>query len=315
MSLTLRSAEPRRLETDDQLDTRAVVVPRSRKTPKVRTGSISRPGRPSRLVTTVKWAVIVVAISLALGPILYMVGMSFKSPDDILSTRILPSRLAFENWTSAFENWPILTYLRNSIGAATIAVIVSLLVAIPANYAIARLRAGGSQTLGLIVSAYIAPPIVAVIPLFILVRTAGLMDSVVGLGLIEGLMLTPVAVWLLDSFFRAIPAEIDEAASLDGCGPLRTLWSVILPLTAPGIVAVAIIVFILVYNDFLIPLLLTQSVDSQTLPVGIALMQGGREVMFGRMAAASLAGLIPVYLLALFLQKWLICGLTQGSVK
>ena len=190
-----------------------------------------------------------------------------------------------------------------------------VLVAIPANYTIARLRAGGSQTLGLIVSAYIAPPIVAVIPLFILVRTAGLMDSVVGLGLIEGLMLTPVAVWLLDSFFRAIPAEIDEAASLDGCGPLRTLWSVILPLTAPGIVAVAIIVFILVYNDFLIPLLLTQSVDSQTLPVGIALMQGGREVMFGQMVAASLAGLIPVYLLALFLQKWLIGGLTQGTVK
>jgi multiple sugar transport system permease protein len=315
MSLTLRSAETRRLETDAPLDTRAVVVPRSRKAPKVRTGSISRPGRPSPLVTTIKWVVIVVAIGLALGPILYMVGMSFKSPDDILSTRILPSRLAFENWVSAFQNWPILTYLRNSIGAATIAVIVSLLVAIPANYAIARLRAGGSQTLGLIVSAYIAPPIVAVIPLFILVRTAGLMDSVVGLGLIEGLMLTPVAVWLLDSFFRAIPAEIDEAASLDGCGPLRTLWSVILPLTAPGIVAVAIIVFILVYNDFLIPLLLTQSVDSQTLPVGIALMQGGREVMFGQMAAASLAGLIPIYLLALFLQKWLIGGLTQGSVK
>ncbi|MDZ8274834.1 carbohydrate ABC transporter permease [Microbacterium aquimaris] len=315
MSLTLRSAAPRTSESTDQFDTRAVVVPRSRKAPKVRTGSVSRPGRPSRLVTTIKWVVIVVAIALALGPILYMVGMSFKSPDDILSTRILPSRLAFENWVSAFANWPILTYLRNSIGAATIAVIVSLSVAIPANYAIARLRAGGSQTLGLIVSAYIAPPIVAVIPLFILVRTAGLMDSVVGLGLIEGLMLTPVAVWLLDSFFRAIPAEIDEAAALDGCGPLRTLWSVILPLTAPGIVAVAIIVFILVYNDFLIPLLLTQSVDSQTLPVGIALMQGGREVMFGQMAAASLAGLIPIYLLALFLQKWLIGGLTQGSVK
>ena len=91
MSLTLRSAEPRRLETDAPLDTRAVVVPRSRKTPKVRTGSISRPGRPSPLVTTIKWVVIVVAIGLALGPILYMVGMSFKSPDDILSTRILPS--------------------------------------------------------------------------------------------------------------------------------------------------------------------------------------------------------------------------------
>jgi multiple sugar transport system permease protein len=215
----------------------------------------------------------------------------------------------------AFENWPILTYLRNSFGAALIAVLVSLVISIPANYAIARLRAGGKQTLGIIVSAYIAPPIVAIIPLFILVRTVGLMDSVVGLGIVEGLLLTPVAVWLLDGFFRAIPEEIDEAAQIDGCGPLRTLWSVILPLTAPGIIAVSIIVFILVYNDFLIPLLLTQSVDSQTLPVGIALMQGGREVMFGQMAAASLSGLIPIYLLALFLQKWLVGGLTQGSIK
>lgn len=311
MSLTLRDEA-----SIDEDATRSVVVPGGpRRSRRSRTASVSRPGRPSPLVTTIKWIVLIVSIACALLPILYMVGMSFKSPDDILSTRILPSRLAFENWTGAFENWPILTYLRNSVGAAVVAVIVSLVIAIPANFAMARLRAGGGQTLGLIVSAYVAPPIVAVIPLFVLVRAAGLMDSVVGLGLVEGLLLTPVAVWLLDGFFRAIPGEIDEAAQIDGCGPFRTLWSVILPLTAPGIVAVSIIVFILVYNDFLIPLLLTQSVDSQTLPVGIALMQGGREVMFGQMAAASLAGLLPVYLLALFLQKWLIGGLTQGSVK
>ncbi|KAA9159717.1 carbohydrate ABC transporter permease [Microbacterium lushaniae] len=296
-------------------ETRTLVVPPGRRRTKSRTSSTSRPGRPSGFVTALKWIVIGVAITLALLPVLYMVGMSFKSPDDILSTRIFPSRLAVENWVAAFENWPILTYLRNSFGAAFVAVIVALAISIPANYAMARLRVGGKQTLGLIVSAYVAPPIVAIIPLFVLVRTAGLMDSVVGLGVVEGLLLTPVAVWLLDGFFRAIPFEIDEAAALDGCGPLRTLWSVILPLAAPGIIAVSIIVFILVYNDFLIPLLLTQSVDSQTLPVGIALMQGGREVMFGQMAAASLSGLIPIYLLALFLQKWLVGGLTHGSIK
>jgi len=297
-------------------ETRTLVVPAGRRRrAKSRTSSSSRPGRPSGLVTALKWIVIGVAITLALLPVLYMVGMSFKSPDDILSTRILPSRLAVENWVAAFENWPILTYLRNSLGAASVAVLVALAISIPANYAMARLRVGGKQTLGLIVSAYVAPPIVAIIPLFVLVRSAGLMDSVVGLGIVEGLLLTPVAVWLLDGFFRAIPFEIDEAAQLDGCGPLRTLWAVILPLAAPGIIAVSIIVFILVYNDFLIPLLLTQSVESQTLPVGIALMQGGREVMFGQMAAASLSGLIPIYLLALFLQKWLVGGLTHGSIK
>ncbi|AZS38610.1 Trehalose transport system permease protein SugB [Microbacterium lemovicicum] len=310
MSLIVRDTEA---STDSA--TRTLTVPRRRRAAKVRASSTSRPGRPSGTITAVKWLVISAAIVLSLLPILYMIGMSFKSPDDILSTRILPSRLAFENWASAFQNFPILTYLRNSVGSALIAVLVALLVAVPANYAIARLRAGGKQALGTLVSAYIAPPVVAIVPLFVLVRTVGLMDSVIGLGIVEGLLLTPVAVWLLDGFFRAIPFEIDEAAQIDGCGPFRTLWSVILPLTAPGIVAVSIIVFILVYNDFLIPLLLTQSVDSQTLPVGISLMQGGREVVFGQMAAASLAGLIPIYLLAMFLQKWLVGGLTQGSVK
>ena len=306
-TLSYRSPSP------EDTSTRAVVAASPIRGRRARSGTL--PGRGRGVVTALKWSVIVIAVAIAVLPILYMIGMSFKSPDDILSTRIIPSRLAVENWVAAFQNWPVLTYLRNSLGTALIAVMVSLLIAIPANFAMARLRTGGSRTLGLIVSAYVAPPVVAIIPLFLLVRTVGLMDSVVGLGIIEGLLLTPVAVWLLDGFFRAIPEEIDEAAQLDGCGPLRTLWAVILPLAAPGVIAVAIIVFILVYNDFLIPLLLTQSVNSQTLPVGIALMQGGREVLFGQMAAASLAGLVPIYLLALFLQKWLVGGLTQGSVK
>lgn len=287
--------------------TRAVVLPGSR--PRRARGS------SSRAISSLKWVVLVVAILLAITPILYLIATSFKSPDDILSTRILPARFAVENWASAMANWPIFTYLGNSLLVAGVAVVVALVIAVPANYAIARLRVGGGQTLLLIVSAYIAPPVVAIVPLFLLVRTAGLMNSPFGLGLVEGLMLTPVAVWLLDGFFRSIPGEIDEAAQLDGCGPVRTLVSVLLPLITPGLAAVGIIVFILVYNDFLIPLLLTQTGSAQTLPVGIALMQGGREVMFGQMAAASLTGIIPVYLLALFAQRWLIGGLTQGSVK
>ncbi|MFC3274249.1 carbohydrate ABC transporter permease [Agromyces mediolanus] len=299
----------------DAATTRAMTVPDGPPPRARRASSASRIGRAPRGVVVLKWAVIAIAIGFTLLPILYLVTMSFKSPDDILSTRILPSRIAWENWASAFEQAPVLVYLRNSLIAAAIAAVVALAVAIPANFAMARLRTGGSRSMALIVSAYVAPPIVAVIPLFMLVRTAGLMDNVIGLGLIEGLMVTPVAVWLLDGFFRGIPEEIDEAAQIDGCGPVRTLVRIVLPLVAPGVVAVAIIAFILVYNDFLIPLMLTQSTASQTLPVGIALMQGGREVMFGQMAAASLTGMIPVYLLALFLQRWLVGGLTQGSIK
>lgn len=302
-----------RTASDDRFATRTLVVPKGRARPAHRVAA--RPGHVPRAVIVVKWVVVTLAVATALLPILYLLGTSFKSPDDILSTRILPTRLAPENWTSAMANWPIPTYLGNSLLVAGIAVALSLAIAIPANYAMARLGTGGPQALMLIVSAYIAPPVVAVVPLFLLARATGLMNSATGLGIIEGLLLTPVAVWLLDGFFRGIPEEIDEAAQLDGCGPVRTMMSVILPLVTPGITAVGIIVFILVYNDFLIPLLLTQSGEAQTLPVGISLMQGGREVMFGQMAAASLTGIIPVYLLALFAQRWLIGGLTQGSIK
>lgn len=286
-----------------------------------RTTSIVLPGAPprsrdhTRWVRVIKWAVLVFALAFFVLPILYLVLMSFKSPDDILSRSVLPSRIVWQNWAEAIGQTPVLTYLRNSLIVAVGATVVALLIAIPANFAMARLRTGNKRAMTFIVSAYIAPPIVAVVPLFLLVRSAGLMDSLVGLTLVEALMVCPVAIWLLDTFFRGIPEEIDEAAQIDGCGPVRTLVRIILPLVMPGVVAVAIIVFILVYNDFLVPLLLAQSVNTQTLPVGISLLQGGREVMFGQMAAASLAGMIPVYLLALFLQKWLIGGLTQGSVK
>lgn len=312
--MTLPNTEGRAAASAD-LSTRAMTAPAAEPERTRRALSRRRIGRSSRPVVFLKWAVIIVAIAFTLLPILYLVTMSFKSPDDILSTRILPSRLAWENWQQALGDAPVFMYLRNSLIVSAIAALVSLLIAIPANYAIARLRAGGKQSITLIVSAYVAPPIVAVIPLFMLVRAAGLMDNVVGLGLIEGLMVTPVAVWLLDSFFRSIPAEVDEAAQIDGCGPVSILLRIVLPLVAPGIAAVAIIAFILTYNDFLIPLMLSQSVNSQTLPVGIALMQGGREVVFGQMAAASLTGMIPVYLLALFMQRWLVGGLTQGSIK
>lgn len=280
--------------------------------------SVRRSGRGRRAgggLRFAKWLVVGAALVFFVLPILYMVMMSFKSPDDILSRSILPTQLVWQNWSEALGETPVLTNLRNSLIVAVGATVLALLIAIPANYAMARLRIGGKRTMTFIVSAYIAPPVVAIVPLFLLVRSIGLMDSLIGLIIVEALVVCPVAVWLLDTFFRAIPPEVDEAAQIDGCGPVATLFRIILPLVAPGVVAVAIISFILVYNDFLIPLMLAQSVDTQTLPVGISLLQGGREVMFGQMAAASLAGMIPVYVLALLMQKWLIGGLTQGSVK
>lgn len=278
------------------------------------TATPPRRRRPSG-ATVVKWVVLLLAMGACLLPILSMLATSFKSPDDILGDAVLPSRLVGSNWREALLETSILTNLRNSLVVALGATLLALAVAVPANFAMARLGAGGRRTMSFIVTAYVAPPVVAVVPLFLLVRSAGLMDSLVGLVLVQGLAVSPVAIWLLDTFFRAVPPEIDEAAAMDGCGPVATLLRVVLPLVMPGVVAVGIICFILTYNDFLLPLMLAQSESTQTLPVGISLLQGGREVMFGQMAAASLAGMVPVYVMAVLLQRWLIGGLTQGAVK
>mgnify|MGYP000931673673 CR=1 FL=1 len=306
-------AQPPVPPSTESIVTHAAAAGRSRRLPARGRRSRSAAGGPwGRIVAGV---VVAAAVLFALLPVASLVLTSLKGPADILALRVFPAELAWSNWSSAFERFPITTYLANSFAVAGLATLVALVIAIPANYAIARLRAGGGSALGTIVSVYIAPPVVAVVPLFLLVRTLGLMDSILGLALVEALVIVPVVVWLLDGFFRAVPEEIDEAAALDGCGPVRTLVRIVLPLVMPGVVAVAIIGFVLVYNDFLIPVILTQSADSQTLPVGISLMQGGREVMFGQMAAASLTGMVPVYVLALLLQRWLVGGLTQGSVK
>ena len=160
-----------------------------------------------------------------------------------------------------------------------------------------------------------APPVVAVLPLFYLLKWLGLIDTLPGLALLNGLAAVPVAVWLLDSFVRGVPREIEEAAAVDGAGQLETLGRIVLPLIAPGIAAAAIICMILAYNEFLFAVVTTYRPETQTLPVGIALFQGDRLVQFGQMAAASLTGMVPVYAVALFFQRWMIEGLTSGAVK
>jgi multiple sugar transport system permease protein len=161
----------------------------------------------------------------------------------------------------------------------------------------------------------VAPPVVALIPLFFLMQSVHLIDSIAGLALVYGIMNIPVAFWLLRSFVRAIPDEIDEAAWIDGASYWRTLVRIALPLLLPGIVATALICIILSYNELLFASAMTFSEGSRTITVGMSLFQGERLVNFGQMAAASFAGMVPVYVIAVFFQRYLIGGLTHGSVK
>jgi multiple sugar transport system permease protein len=272
----------------------------------------TRTGIAVRVATAVAWVVVIVS---ATAPIVYLAIVSLSPRSDVLGGGVLPSRLAFENWPNAFRALDIPTFLGNSLIAAGVGAVLTLFIAIPGAYAMARHELLGGRLAGLVVGTYIAPPVLAVFPLFFLMRSIGLTNSAVGLGIVYGLANVPVAVWLLEGFVRRVPLEIEEAARVDGAGVLRTLRQVVLPLMAPGIAATGILCFILGYNEFLLARFFSTSTGSQTMTIAISLFQGDRQVQFGQMAAASLAALVPIYVLAVFFQRWLIDGLTHGSGK
>lgn len=268
-----------------------------------------------RIAGIARGVALALVLAFVLLPIAFLAATSFKTRDDVLSGNFLPATVYAANWIDAFSRVPIARFMGNSVLAAAGGTLLTLLLAIPATYAMARYRTGGKALYSLVLSSYVAPPVVALLPLFFLLRVAGLIDSVLGLAIVYGLMNVPVAVWLLDSFVRGVPREIEEAAWVDGAGRFATLLKMVVPLIAPGIAAAAVICMILAYNEFLFALTFTYSPASQTLPVGLSLFQGDRLVNYGQIAAASLAGIVPVYLLALLGQRWLVGGLTHGAVK
>lgn len=268
-----------------------------------------------RGIQTIRWMALCVVLAFFLFPIAFLAATSLKTKDDVLSGHFFPATLFWQNWPDAFRSINLLLFLRNSVVAAGLSALLTLLIAIPATYAMVRFGTGGRRLYSFVLASYTAPPVVALLPLFFLLRRLHLIDSLVGLAIVYALANVPVAVWLLDGFVRHMPREIEEAAWVDGAGLVTTLTRMVMPLIAPGIVATGIICLILAYNEFLFAVTLTYRPGTQTLPVGIALFQGDRLVNFGQMAAASLTGMAPVYIVALFFQRWLIRGLTSGAVK
>lgn len=261
----------------------------------------------------------VVAIAAVLAfftfPVLFMALVSLKGQADISTGDIFPTTLFWQNYPDAFKAITLDKYLRNSAIVATFGAALTILIAVPATHAIVRFRLGRGWLPAVILGTYIAPPIVALFPLFYLLRNLGLVNTHLGLILVYGVMNLPVAFWLLSSFVRRLPVELEEAARVDGVRYFRVLRSVVIPLLMPGIASTAIICLILSYNEFLFASFLARSADTQTVPVGLSLFQGDRQLRFGQVAVASLAAMLPVYLLAVFFQRWLLRGLTSGAVK
>lgn len=260
------------------------------------------------------WASLLAVTVVALVPIGYLFSLALRTPADVLNSSLLPTEWSWSNFTSVFHTIELGTMLQNSWISAVGAALLAVVIATPAAYFTAR-RFRGDRLLTVLLASYCAPPIVAVIPLFFLLRDVGLTNNVGGLIVVNGIANAPVASWLLDGFVRRIPIEIDEAAVIDGLSVAGAFRKAVLPLLWPGVVAALLVVFFLSYNDFLFAVYLAVTKESQTLTVGLSLFQGDRNVQFGQQAAAGLLGILPVYVLALTAQRYLVGGLSVGATK
>lgn len=269
---------------------------------------------PSRILL---WALLALALVLYGFPFLYLLLTSFKTPLEAIAVppSVMPSVWTLENYVSALTREGVPAALINSVVTALASTALSLLLAVPAAYAITRFRTPSGRVFILAALVTRMVPTIAVgAPLVGVMRTLGITDTSIGLALAHTTISLPLSIWLMASFFEAVPDELSEAAQMDGCNRLQAMLRVVLPVVSGGLAVTAIFAFLASWNEFLFSLLLT-SVRAQTTPVVIANFQSQFGLDWGGMTALAAVYSVPVIVLTLFLQRHIVAGLTMGAVK
>lgn len=269
------------------------------------------------------WTIAILLVVLfALIPVLWLISISLKPPDELTDQRFIPQSISFENYKSLFEGGisdsPFIKPLINSIAIALITTVIAIVLASFCAYAIARLEFPGKRAIlaGALAIAMF-PPISTVGPLFDMWRALGLYDTYPGLIIPYLTFSLPLAIYVLVAFFREIPWELEQAAQVDGATPFQAFTKVIVPLAAPGVFTAAILVFIFCWNDFLFAISLTSSDASRTVPAALAFFTGESSFTAptGSIAAAAVVVTLPIIVFVLFFQRRIVAGLTAGAVK
>lgn len=270
------------------------------------------------LSRTALYAAAVFIILWSTAPFLWQMSTAFQ--EDRLLTAATPSFIPWpatlEHFRNIFVEKQFQRYILNSLICAGATAILCLVIGALAAFALARLRVlGRFGILGMILSVSMFPQIAIVAPLYLIATALGLMNTYTILIIIYLALGLPLVIWVLFGYFRTIPKEIDEAATIDGAGPLRLLVSIIVPMSLPGFVTTGLLAFIMAWNEFMFALAFTSGIKRQTIPVGIANFTNLFYVPWGDIAAASVVVTLPLVLLVLAFQRYIIEGLTQGAVK
>jgi multiple sugar transport system permease protein len=282
--------------------------------------SIQSRGRGVRWRDLAISALTVLYFVFALFPVVWMIILSLKPQDKLFTTyfQFEPTLAAYREIFSGAGGQGGATFLRffaNSLVVSLGAVLVSLVVGVPAAYAFARWNfRGGESLLFTLLSFRFAPELMVIIPLLVIYRRLGLFDTHLGLIWVYQLITLPLIVWILRSYFQDLTPELEQSALLDGYNRPQAFLKVAVPLIRPGLAAAGLLAFIFAWNSFIFPFALTGS-NAQTVTVGSLSFLGGATPRYNLTAAAALIALIPPLLLALSIQRFLVRGLTFGAVK
>lgn len=250
-----------------------------------------------------------------LFPIYWLATISFKTPDEIFAYPPVwwPESIQFANYAALFKDNDAAT-VGNSLFIAGVSTVIAMLLGTMCAYSIARFRTGGPLFAEWLISNRMIPPIVIVFPVFLLFVALGLVDTYVGLILLYTAFNLPYVVWMMRGYIQDVPVELEEAALVDGLTRWQVFRRVVLPMVRGGLFATAVFTFVFAWNEFIFALVLTRN-EVTTFPVQVTHYFGGQSNFWSKIAAMSMLGTLPIFVVVAFLQRFVVRGISLGAVK
>lgn len=260
-------------------------------------------------------AALFVAVAIVNLPVIVVVLNAFKTAGDLASNALLPTALTFDSFRiiehSSFGTWMV-----NSLIVAGFGTLLAVVAAIFGGYALSRFRQRGLEGYSrLLLAVQMVPVVLTLLPLFLVLKRLDLIDTYLGLILIYGALLLPFSTWIARAFFDSIPADLEEAAWMDGCSRVQTLVRVVAPLAAPGLVSIGILCFITAWNEYLLASVFLRSNELLTVGVGLQLFSQQLSTQLGPVMAGATVAMIPSLLVYLLFQRYFVSGALAGAVK
>lgn len=263
----------------------------------------------------IRYALAIMLTVVFLFPVYWLFMISFKTPDEIYHAPPLwvPGQIQFSNYAVLFKDGDVVA-IWNSLIVAGISSIVAMVLGTICAYSLARFRTGGDNLAMWIISQRMIPPIAVVFPIFLFYVQLGWVDTHFGLILLYTAFNLPYVIWMMRGYIADIPLELEESALVDGCGRWAVLRKVVFPMVRPGLAATAVFTFVFAWNDFLFALVLTRT-EVITFPVQLTHYFGGQSNFWGKIAAMSVLGTLPIFIAVTLMQRFLVRGISLGAVK